>query len=234
MKHLKVRTIRYRALLLGAMLVVLGSVIPVQAETEFMTSWQTKTYAPAWYEGKIFPTYQSFVTAGFELIENGKVIDLSKTVVRWYVDGKLLKNEANGLGIRQLTVYNKKYGGDVLSIKIILPDYKGQTVAKLFDIPVKKPEVVVDIPYAQKKVARGDNLFYAWSFFFNAASAKDLRMQWAVDGSALQAATAAEPRLLFSAGNEPRDGAKSTIEATVTNPGKAIERALGKVLVDLP
>ena len=96
MKYLKVRTIRYGFLLIGAMFAgMLGSVVPAHAETEFMTSWQTKTYAPAWYEGKVFPTYQSFVMVGFELVENGKIVDLSRTVVRWYVDGKLLKNEAN-------------------------------------------------------------------------------------------------------------------------------------------
>ncbi|OGM92666.1 hypothetical protein A2372_00460 [Candidatus Wolfebacteria bacterium RIFOXYB1_FULL_54_12] len=174
------------------------------------------------------------MTIGFELIENGTVVDLSGTAVRWYVDGKLLKNETNGLGIQRLTVYNKKYGGDVLGIKIAIPDHNGQALIKLFDIPVKKPEVVMDIPYAQKKVAQGDNLFYAWPFFFNVASPNDLNMQWMVDGNVLQAKTMADPRLLFSAGNESRSEAKSSIEAVVTNPGKAIERAWGKVLVDLP
>lgn len=204
------------------------------AEIDFVTDWQTKTYVPAWYGGKAFPVHQSFITIGFELIENGKVADLSKTAVRWYVDDKLLKNEANGLGIRQLIVFNKKYRNDVLGIKIAIPDYKGQSLVKLFDISVKDPEVVVDVPYENRKVARGDDLFYAWPFFFNAANANDLSVQWTVDGNALQTAKASDPRLLFSAGNEPRDGAKSTIEATITNPIKIVERAVGRMLIDLP
>ena len=211
-----------------------GRPVSVHADTDFMVDWKAKTYVPAWYEGKAFPTYQSFITIGFELIENGKVVDLSKTAIRWYVDGKLLKNETSGLGIRQVTVYNKKYGGDMASIKIAIPDYKGQALTKLLDIPVKKPEVVIDVPYAGKKVARGESLLFAWPFFFNATGAEGLSLQWKVDGNALKTSSASNARLLFLAEGGAREGAKSTIEATVINPGKAIEHMVKKVLVDLP
>ena len=216
------------------MVVFVASAPVAHADTDFMVDWQTKTYVPAWYGGRAFPTNQSFVTISFELIENGRVADLSKTAVRWYVDDKLIKNETNGLGIRQIIVFNKKYGNDILGIKIAIPDYKGQALTKLFEIPVKNPEVVIDVPYAKKKVARGDDMLYAWPFFFNAASADNLRVQWTVDGNALQTAKASDPRLLFSAGNESREGVKSTVEAIITNPAKAVERALERVLIDLP
>lgn len=208
--------------------------VPAHAEADFMVDWKTKTYMPAWYEGKAFPTYQSFITIGFELIENGKAVDLSKTAVRWYVNSKLLKNETSGLGIRQVTVFNKKYGGDVASIKIVIPDYNGQSLTKILDIPIKKPEVVIDVPYAKKKVARGENMLFAWPFFFNVTGAEGLSLQWKVDGNALKTSSAADSRLLFLAEGGASEGAKSTIEATVINPGKVIEHMVKKVLVDLP
>lgn len=234
MKHIS-RIIAYASGILIAMLLGFGIVISsAHAEADFMVGWQTKTSAPAWFKGRGFPTYQSFITVGFELIENGKVVDLSKTAVRWYVDGKLLKNESDGLGIRQVTVFNKKYGGEVVEMKIVIPDYRGRELLKLFAIPIKTPEVVVDIPYIGKKVARGENTLYAWPFFFGTTSVKKLNLQWTVDGNALQASSAADAQLLFSTGSESREGAKSTIEATVINPEKTIERIVKKVFVNLP
>lgn len=234
MKYFQICTIRYGYALIGLMLVgVLGIAGKAHAEVDFLTSWHTKTYVPAWYEGKAFPTYQSFVSVNFELVENGKMADLSKTAVRWYVDDKLLKNETNGLGIRQMTVFNKKYGGDLLGIKIVIPDYKGQALTKLLDIPVKKPEVVIDAPYFQKKIAKGDHAIYAWPLFFNAADIDDLVLQWTVDGNALTSTPASDPLLLFTVGNEVQPGTKSTIEATIINRGKAIEKITKKVFVDI-
>lgn len=229
------KTIRYAFGAVIALAIVLGVSAPrANAATDFIVDWQTKTYVPAWYEGKAFPTYQSFLAIGFELVENGKVVDLSKTAVRWYVNGKLLKNETSGLGIRQVTVFNKKYGGDVASIKIAIPDYKGQALSKSFDIPVKKAEVVIDVPYANKKVLRGENTLFAWPFYFNVQKASDLRLQWKVDGNTLETSEATNSRLLFLTEGGAREGAKSTIEATVINPGKVIEHVVKKVLVDLP
>lgn len=231
MKYMNKKTV-YASIAM-AMIVGFGlRVSQAHAATEFMTSWQTQTFVPAWYGGKAFPTYQSPIRIGFELVEDGKIVDLSKTAVRWYVDGKLLKNETNGLGIKQITVFNKKYGGDVSSIKISLPDYKGGVLEKLFDIPIKTPEVVIDVPYFQKKVERGSNTLYAWPFFFNATSAGSLNLRWTVDGNELQSGNANTPTLLYTVGNDIGSGARSTIEALVINQKKSFENISQKVFVE--
>ena len=216
--------------------IAIGFGVPVghaNAAADFMTSWQTKTYVPAWFEGKIFPTFQSVITVGFELVDNGKIVDLSKTPVRWYVDGKLFKNEDSGLGIKQIAIFNNKYGGDVLSIKITIPDYKGGSLEKLFDIPIKNPEVVIDVPYFQKKVSKGDNTIYAWPFFFNTLTSNNLNLQWTVDGMNLAMQKASIPLLLVPVGNDIQSGSRSTIEATIVNQQKAIENIQNKVFVEV-
>lgn len=228
----QVRIIKYLSLIAGICAVILiGHASPVFAATEFMTSWQTKTYTPDWYMGKAFPTYQSFITVTFELIENGKAVDLSKTIVRWYVDDKLFKNEMNGLGIKKLVVYNQKYGGDVTSIKISLPSYKGSVLEKTIDIPVKDPEVVIDVPFFQKKISTGENTLFAWPFYFNALTVNSLGLQWRAAGGTNQAGKLGEPfRLTVGKGTE--SGVKYEIGATIGNLQKTSESAVKNVLME--
>ncbi|HAL24979.1 TPA: hypothetical protein DIS57_01955 [Candidatus Wolfebacteria bacterium] len=218
----------------GAMVVLLGGVAHAHAETEFMTNWQTRTYVPAWYEGRAFPTHESAITITFELIEDGKIADLSQTGVRWYVDGKLVKNELNGLGIKRVIIVNKKYGGGVSSIKITIPSYNGKLYEKTFDIPIRKPEVVIDVPYFKKGIERGENAMYAWPFFFNTTDVRTLNLQWTIDGKALDTKKADEAALLFTVGSDIPPGSRSTIEAIIINQRKAIENVRNKVFVEMP
>lgn len=219
---------------IGATVILLGGVANVHAATDFMTNWQTRTYVPDWYEGKAFPTHESAITVAFELIEDGKVADLSKTAVRWYVDGKMIKNEVNGLGIKKVVIINKKYGGSVSTIRISIPDYKGKAEENIIDIPIKKPEVVIDVPYFQKTAEKGVNTFYAWPYFFNTTSASNLGLQWAVDGKKLPIKRANESQLLFTIGNDIPEGSRSMIEATISNQRKTIEQVAKKVFVLAP
>lgn len=214
------------------MMIGLGSFAThAHADTDFMTSWQAKTYIPQWYIGKAFPTYQSFITVGFELIENGKIVDLSKTVVRWYVDDVLFKNEDNGLGIKKVTVYNQKYGGDVSSIKISLPSYKGGILEKTIDIPIKNPEVVIDAPFFQKKVSKGASDLFAWPFYFNAASSSMLSLRWSAEGGDAQAGKVGDPfKLTVDRDVEP--GTKYTIGATIGNLKKTAEGAAQEMIIE--
>ncbi|EKD24257.1 MAG: hypothetical protein ACD_81C00067G0002 [uncultured bacterium] len=233
MKHSN-KTIGYICTIVSVLIVAFTIFIPsAEAAVEFMTSWHTRTYVPAWYAGKALPTYQSPIDVAFELIEDGKVANLATSSVRWYVDGKLIKNETNGLGIRKVIVFNKKYGGDVLNIKIVLPDYKGRPLEKIFDIPVKSPEVVIDVPYFQKKVEKGDNTFYAWPFYFNTTSNEALSLRWKVNGNALETGRANDPVLVMTIGNDAKTGAKYTLEATMINKGKLLENITKKMFVDI-
>lgn len=218
----------------GAIAILLGGVADAHAATDFMTSWQTRTYVPAWYEGKAFPTHESAITVAFELIDDGKVADLSKTAVRWYVDGKMIKNEENGLGIKKALIINKKYGGSVSTIRISIPNYKGKAEEKIIEIPIKKPEVVIDVPYFQKIAEKGVNTFYAWPYFFNTTSASNLGLQWIVEGKKLPAKRANEAELLFTIGNEIPEGSRSMIEVTIANQRKTIEQVSEKVFVAAP
>ncbi len=209
-----------------------GRVSSARAATDFMTSWQAKTYVPAWYIGKAMPAYQSFITVGFELIDDGKIADLSKTIVRWYIDDKLFKNEDNGVGIKKVTVYNQKYGGDVTSIKISIPNYKGVPLERSIDIPVKDQEVVIDVPFFDKRIPKGDDAMFAWPFFFNAPTMDMLGLQWNTPGSeAKQAGNILEP-LILTVGRDIPQGTQYEVGATIGNLRKNSESATKSVIVE--
>ena len=76
-----------------------------------LVSWQADSYVPSWYQGKIFPTNGSKIGVNFELLENGKIVNLSKIKVRWYINDKLIRNESNGLGIKSLSFTTSDYPG---------------------------------------------------------------------------------------------------------------------------
>lgn len=149
---------------------------------QFMVSWQSNSYAPSWYRGKIFPTTGSRVTVKFELVDNGKIADLSKTPVRWYVNNDLKLNETNGLGIKSYSYVTGDYVGNDINVRISIPNYNGNALDDVVTIPIAIPEVVINAPFADKIIAPGKINLEAIPFFFNINSISDLLFNWNANG----------------------------------------------------
>ncbi len=165
-----------------------------QAAPEFLVSWQAQSYVPIWYQGKVFPTYGSRVDVKFELIDNGKIADLSKAKIRWYVNDDLTRNENNGLGIKNYSFVNSSvYGGNDLEVKVSIVDYKGKSLDKIIAIPVKSPEAIIEAPYLDNGVDKGKSAFFAWPFFFGIPN--NFSIKWMVDGNEANGSSANSPIL---------------------------------------
>ena len=78
------------------------TVTQTTSRPQFMVSWQAQSYAPSWYQGKIFPTKGSRINVVFELVDGGKIADLSKLKVRWYLNDKLVLNEKTDLALNHI------------------------------------------------------------------------------------------------------------------------------------
>lgn len=191
---------------------------------QFLVSWQASSYVPDWYRGKVFPSAGSKVSVGFDLVNNGKIVDLSKTAIRWYVNDNLIVNENNGLGIKNFTfINNDVYGGNEIDIRITLPNYNGGILDKTVAIPVKQPEVVVDAPYFGNKVSQGKNTLYAWPFFFNIKNIADLIYNWSVNGRG--ATDANSPFLNLNVDLSTAPGSILNLNAGIENSTNQIESA---------
>ncbi|MEK7555556.1 MAG: hypothetical protein AAB516_01920 [Patescibacteria group bacterium] len=160
----------------------------VAASPQFLTSWQSNSYVPSWYQGKIFPTRGSLINVSFEIINNDKIADISKNKIRWYINDKLIKNENNGLGIRSLKFINDDFPGGEISVKIAVVDYAAEPLYKIIRIPVVSPEAVIDAPYAERKINTGKNLFRVFPFFFNIKNLNSLSFEWQANEQTSEAA----------------------------------------------
>ncbi|MDI6717724.1 MAG: hypothetical protein QMD86_01595 [Patescibacteria group bacterium] len=191
------------------------------AAVEFMTSWSAQSYAPTWFQGKIFPTFGSRVDVSFELVDNGKITDLSKNAVRWYLNDAMMKNENSGLGIKNI-FFIPKYGYDSAEIKISVPDYKGQALTKIFSIPVKSPEVSIEQSFYENP-SRGSNIFTMRPFYFNINNLNNLSFKWLVNGEEANLSNNAVFNLQIS--SDTQSGVGINIEARAENPKNTIESA---------
>ena len=150
-----------------------------QTSIQFLTSWQAQNYAPSWYQGKIFATRGVPIEISFEMLDKGKIIDLSKTIVRWYVNDKLVANEDNGLGLKTLKIIAPDYAGHETNIRIAIVNYlSGDTLYKNIAIPIVAPEAVINAPYADRKIGFGQSVFTATPFFFNVKNLDNLSVDW--------------------------------------------------------
>lgn len=209
-------------------------VIPkAHAATEFITSWSSNSFVPSWYQGKAFPTYGSRINVAFEVLEDGKVADLSKVPVRWYVNDDLVLNEVYGNGIKTYSFVNEDYGNGMAVVRIMMPDYKGGVIGTTINIPTKTSELVFDIPYFQRKVERKDNQIKAWPFFFNINNIGQLNFRWKANGGAIEADKADPAKLMFSADNAAQNGAQFNIEARISSSVASVIDVVRSVTVEL-
>ncbi len=201
------------------------------ASPQFMVSWQAENYVPSWYQGKIFPTQGSRINVGFELMDNGKIIDLSKNKVRWYVNDKLVKNENNGLGIKFYSFIVADYAGEDAEIKIaVLPcaggcvGYKNNEILyKIIKIPVVSPEAVIDAPYKERRISVGENRFFAYPFFFNVKNPDNFSFSWLINGREAEAEDKEPGALNLKIDSAVIPGDAVNIQLTIKNLLKELE-----------
>src|SRR3989344_3790882 len=142
-------------------------------------SWQANSYTPYFYQGKVLPTNNSEVVASFELLsDSGKVNDISRKNIRWYLDNQLYQS-VTGLKTISFTVGQFKRDDYQLKISVDGVDYPAI-------IPVASPEVVIDNPYFNNSVKPGINLFRSLYYFFNIKNVRELSHTWTANSIATQ------------------------------------------------
>lgn len=157
-----------------------------QSSPQFIISWGSKSYVPSWYQGKIFPINNSLIGIGFEIIDGGRIANISSKKIRWYVNDKLVKNEKDGLGIKSLELNTSSYNGANINIRIVILGYDNKNnLNKSIEIPIVGPEVVIDNSNIDSRVDIGVNKFKAHPFFFN-NDTDNFIVDWAINGQKYQ------------------------------------------------
>jgi hypothetical protein len=170
---------------------ILLSLLPISASAmDFFVSWQADAYTPYFYQGKVLPTNNSNIITSFELLENGRPINLSQRQVRWYLDNELSQS---GVGLKTIIFKINSLRRDSHQLRIVLPQYNnGNDLEKIFSIPIVSPEAIIDAPYVNGLLAGNTNLLRGLFYFFNIDSIKELVIDWFVNNRSVSPSSLGE------------------------------------------
>ena len=159
------------------------------AATEFLTSWRADSYVPYFYQGKVLPSPNSNITISFEVLSNGRPLDISSRTVRWYLDNQLYQS---GIGLKTISFKTDTIKQTDYQVKISLPkSSNGKDLEEFLIIPLASPEAVIDAPYSNNLVNEGINLLRGLLYFFNTRDLKDIILTWTANGQKTSASVGA-------------------------------------------
>lgn len=171
---------------LGVVCIVLFSAVGNHAlaqtatAPQFMVTWQAQNFAPADFAGKLLPIANTPIDVVFNVIENGKIADLTNTEVRWYVNNKI---QQSGRGRQTLRFNAPEFSGGDQEVRISIPSYKNRELTKTITIPVTTPQVIIQTPLISNEVPRGDIRLKALPYFFNVSNLKNLGITWLINNT---------------------------------------------------
>jgi hypothetical protein len=139
-------------------------------------TWRTTAYAPSDFQGKIFPTSNSYLTGSLLVLSQGKVVPLANQEVRWYVDDELVRS---GTGLDSIAFRAPATLGAV-NLRAEVP---GLDVLRTVEIPLVAPRVAIRSPYTGT-FSTDSPVFRARGYFFNVVAGSDLVTAWQANGEA--------------------------------------------------
>ncbi len=153
-----------------------------QTAPEFLVSWRAHSLVPASYAGKIFPTKNSPIDVGVDIVDGTAIADISGKEIIWSSDNAL---DESGIGKKNVQFKASATPGTDQIIRITVKNYKGRDVETVVVIPVAAPEAVIEQQNPQGRI--GSNAFRAVPYFFSAGSVQNLNFEWRVDNRPLEA-----------------------------------------------
>jgi len=149
---------------------------------DFLISWKATNYVPADYKGKILPSKNSPVQISFDVLDNGKFVNIANQQIEWYLNDSLIKSGAGLKSILFTPISNSNV------IEILIPNYndtkyKAAELSAVITIPLASPEVVINAPFPNKSISIGDSSFQVLPYFFNINTINQLKIDWDVDGT---------------------------------------------------
>ncbi|MBU4348110.1 hypothetical protein KJ671_01205 [Patescibacteria group bacterium] len=156
--------------------------MPTNPDFDFLISWKAINYVPADYKGKILVSKNSDIEISFDVLDNGKFIDVSNQEIEWYVNDNFLKS---GIGLKNIKFTAVRNIDQFVEISI--PNYKDSKykntdLGAIITIPSSSPEVVINTPYQNKTINIGENTFQVLPYFFGISNLGELKINWTVNG----------------------------------------------------
>jgi len=192
-----------------------------QSAPQFLITWHANTYVPSNYTGKALPGAYTQITASFELLSGGKLLNLTGQTIYWYLNGNFLDN---GTG-KQTAIFNAPAATpDTETLEVQLPNYKGGLLVRDISIPIVDPEVVIEAPFANGSFSGNSATLHATPYFFGVTSPLELTYVWDVNG--ITAKNSENPQdLTIQINSGAATGANINTTLNVSNPKRIFEIA---------
>lgn len=155
-----------------------------QTSDSLIITWQANNYFPADYPGKAAATPNSPIVASIEVIRAGKLIDITKSEISWFINNGLI---ANGIGTKTISFSAKQgtTGYETLTASVKIGENGIQNSVR---IPISKPIVVISHPSSRESVKAGGRIeLTAIPLFFNVSSLDGLSFDWRINGQKISA-----------------------------------------------
>ncbi|MBI4085751.1 MAG: hypothetical protein HY433_00680 [Candidatus Liptonbacteria bacterium] len=191
------------------------------ASPQFMITWQSRTYVPPGFEGKILPTANSLIMVSFELIDEGKPADMSAQTVYWYANNNFLKG---GKGLRHIEFRAPDTAGGTIDLRAEVPNYKRGPQLKTIGIPIVSPKAVIEAPFPNNEFSASPIQLTGLPYFFNVRDISALNFDWRVNGVA-PAGTENPDVLTVRLNQDAPSGSPLGITFAVRNKNNALEGA---------
>jgi hypothetical protein len=202
-----------------------GSLTGQTTSPQFMITWQSRTYVPADFEGKILPTANSTIAVSFELIDGGTPADLSGQTVYWYANNNFLQG---GKGLQHIEFRAPDAVGGTIDLRVEVPNYKRGAQLKTVEIPIVAPRAVIEAPFPNNEFSASPVQLTGLPYFFNVRDISPLNFSWSING-VTPSGTENPDMLTIRLNQDALAGSPLGVAFTVQNKNNALEGASGNV-----
>lgn len=213
----------------GSLLVLLiligasgGFVFTASAQTSpspsLIVTWKARAYVPASYQMKIFPPRNAVVDMHLMLLDGNQPADLSKTEIRWSVNGRFL---ASGAGLTKTSFTLDQFLTRTYKVKVQISEFKGKAFEKIIDIKRADPKVIIFSNGADNTLTGELAGLVAVPYFFLPTNDFEFGFAWNIDGQSLSNRLNTAVLNLASAQNNQI----VTASVTVKSNNNALEQA---------
>lgn len=227
MKNLQFSILNFKLLIVAIITLAIGYFLTANGQTslELLVSWKSLSYAPSDYQGKILPAKDSAIILSFDLIDSGRIANISKNEVRWKIGTNVIDS---GLGLKNNVFQISKLSSENLTVSITVLNYNSRNIQKTITIPIADPEVII------KQIE--NNSFSAKPYFFNVDNINELGFEWSVNGEKPQGYPK-DPSILtienINISSEIPIGLELNLKVSVAKILNQLERALGRLTINL-
>ena len=206
-----------KKIIFGALLFVQFLVFG-QTTNPLIVTWQANNYFPADYMGKAAATPNSPIIVSVELVQKGKLADITGADIKWYADNSII---ANGAGQKTVSFAATQSENGYQNVRVLV-DAGNASFENSVRIPIVKPSIVITSFLKDQSVKPGDEVaFQALPFFFNVDSLKKLTFFWQINN---QSAAGDGNKLTIKVGTPKSDFQNSIlVSATAQNSDNPYE-----------